>query len=191
MFAWIQVDPQDDWWVIREGEVDGDPTMVREFVDAVESDLGLAVARRLIDPNMGRSPASSSRGVTWQDEFDKVGLVTDLADSSEVGRSRINEMLMPDPISRRPRFMFHSLCEKTIFQMTRFVWDDYRQALEKAQKQKPKEKNDDFPAILRYFANAEPSFDSLREGTKVVHRGSMHSGMHRHVVRAPSYAGRA
>ena len=190
MFAWIQIGPDDDWWVIREGTVDGDPTMVREYVDAVESDLGLAVARRLIDPNMGRSPASSSRGVTWQDEFDKVGLVTDLADSSEVGRSRINEMLIPDRISRRPRLMVHTLCTQMIHQMTRFVWDDYRQALEKAQKQKAKEKNDDFPAILRYFANSEPSFHQLRDGQRIVRRSEMGPRAHRNVVRAPSFAGR-
>jgi len=169
--------------------VDGDPVQVREYVDRVESSLGLGIARRLIDPNMGRSPASSSRGVTWQDEFDRVGLVTDLADSSEVGRSRINEMLIPDASTRRPRLLVHSLCEKTISQMTRYVWDDYRQSLEKAQKQKPKEKHDDFPGILRYFANSEPSFYNLREGTRIVRRGSMKQS-HRRTVRTPSYAGR-
>jgi hypothetical protein len=191
MFAWIQIGPDDDWWVIREGIEEGGPIAVREHVDRVESELGLAIARRLIDPNMGRSPASSDRGVTWQDEFDKVGLVTDLADSSEVGRTRINEMLTPDKISRRPRLMFHSLCEKAIFQMTRFVWDDYRQALEKAQKQKAKERHDDFPAILRYFANSEPSFNNLREGTQIVRRSSMKPRQRMSVARAPSYAGRA
>jgi len=188
MFAWIQVDPSDDWWVIREGQCDGDPTQVRAIVDAVESDLGLGVARRLIDPNMGRNPSSSSRGVTWQDEFDKVGLVTDLADSSEVGRSKINEMLKPDPYTRRPRLMVNSLCEKMIFQMTRYVWDDYRQSLEKAQKQKPKEKHDDYPAILRYFANGEPLFYNLREGTRIVRRGSMKPRRDIKRVRVPSYA---
>jgi len=191
MFAWIQVGPDDDWWVIREGIVEGDPTAVREYVDRVESDLGLGIARRLIDPNMGRSPASSSRGVTWQDEFDKVGLVTDLADSSEVGRSRVNEMLIPDSVSRRPRLMINSLCTQMVFQMGRFVWDDYRQSLEKSQKQKPKEKHDDFPAILRYFANSEPSFYNLREGTRIVRRSSMKPGPRPAVARAPSYAGRA
>jgi hypothetical protein len=191
MFAWIQVSPDDDWWVIREGQVDGDPTEVREYVDRVESSLGLSVTRRLIDPNMARSPASSSRGVTWQDEFDRVGLVTDLADSSEVGRSRVNEMLMPDRISRRPRLMMHTLCENAIFQMTRFVWDDYRQNLEKAQKQKAKEKHDDYPAILRYFANSEPLFNNLREGTRIIRRNEMVGHRQRHrSARAPSNIGR-
>jgi hypothetical protein len=195
MFAWIQVSPDDDWWVVREGEVDGDPTQVREYVDRVESGMGLGIARRLIDPNMGRSPASSSRGITWQDEFDRVGLVTDLAEDSEVGRSRINEMLRPDAMTRRPRLMVHTLCEKMISQMTRYVWDDYKQALEKAQKQKPKEKHDDFPTILRYFANAEPKFRDLREGTRIVRRNDPRvkaaSRSHRPpVVRSPSYAGR-
>lgn len=191
MFAWIQIDPSDDWWVIREGEVDGDPTMVREYVDRVESDLGLGVARRLIDPNMARNLSSSSRKIMWQDEFDGVGLVTDLAESdTETGWSRVNVMLKPDPHTRRPRLMVHSSCEKMIFQMTRFVWDDYRQALEKPQKQRPKEKHDDFPAILRYLANSEPSFHNLREGNRIVRRGSMKQRGHRTTVRSPSFAGR-
>lgn len=195
MFAWIQIGGDDTWWVIREGMVDGDPRQVREFCDKVETDLGLSVVRRLIDPNMGRSPASSVRGVTWQDEFDKVGLTTDLADSSEVGRTRINEMLMPDAATRRPRIMVHSLCERMIFQMTRYVWDDYRQALEKSQKQKAKDKNDDFPTILRYLANSEPTFRNLVDGTRVVHRNdkkirSTNERHRRRVARAPSYAGR-
>ncbi len=187
-FAWIQISPDDDWWMIREGMEEGGPEAVRKHVDAVEAELGLGIAMRLIDPNMGRSPSSATRGIVWQDEFDNVGLVTDLADSSDVGRTRVNEMLTPDAGSRRPRLMMHSTCTTAIYQMTRFVWDDYRQALEKDIKQKPKQKNDDFPAIWRYLANAEPTFRSLTAGTQVVHR-SRDAGAHasrRQVVRQPS-----
>jgi hypothetical protein len=48
-----------------------------------------------MDPNMGLSPASSKRGVTWLDEFAAVGLNFALADDSDVGRGRINEYLRP------------------------------------------------------------------------------------------------
>lgn len=194
MFAWIQISPEDDWWVVREGEVDGSPEDVRAYVDRVESGLGLGVARRLIDPNMGRNLSSSSRKVTWQDEFDAVGLITDLATSdTETGWQRINAMLRPDPLTRRPRLMVDVSCEKTIFQMQRYVWDDYRQALEKAQKQKPKEKHDDFPGILRYLANSDPTFYDLREGNRIIHRNDpmmreANRRAHRSVVRAPSMA---
>jgi hypothetical protein len=100
-------------------------------------------------------------------------------------------MLMPDPSTRRPRLMVNSLCESMIFQLSRFVWDDYRQSLEKAQKQRPKEKHDDYPAILRYFANDEPSFMNLREGNRIVRRGSMKRGRNgRNTVRTSSFAGR-
>jgi hypothetical protein len=92
-------------------------------------------------------------------------------------------MLIPDRTSRRPRLMVHTLCTQLIHQMTRFVWDDYRQALEKAQKQKAKEKNDDFPAILRYFANSDPSFHQLRDGQRIVRRSEMRSGEYRNAGR--------
>ena len=120
-------------------------------------------------------------------------MLTDLAESSEVanqvGRARVNEMLRPDSLSRKPRLMIHSTCTKTIHQMNRFVWDDYRQNLEKGQKQKPKEKNDDFPGILRYFANSEPLFKNLRDGGRIIRRSSMRPNRGDRVrVRAPSYA---
>jgi len=83
--------------------------------------------------------------------------------------------------------MIHSMCEKMIFQMERFVWADYRQTLEKGQKQTPKEKHDDYPAILRYFANSDPLFYNLREGNRIIHRGSM-KARHRETVRAPLQA---
>ena len=57
----------------------------------------------LFDPNMGRSPSGTDRETTWQDAFDKAGLVCDLADDSDVGRAQLNVYLRPDPDTRRPR----------------------------------------------------------------------------------------
>lgn len=192
MFAWVQIDPSDDWWVLREGQMDGDPTEVRQYCDRVEGGLGISMAARLIDPNMGRSPSSASRGVTWQDEFDRAGLVTDLADDSEVGRARVNEMLRPDPRTRSPRIHVHPSCETLIHQMKRYVWDDYKQSLEKDQKQRPKTKNDDFPTILKYLANMEPTFSFLHGGPRIVRRMGRNRDSRSHVtrtVRTPGYGG--
>jgi hypothetical protein len=66
MGLWVMVDPSDDWWVVDEFAVDGDPTDVRKLVDEIEIRHGLQVATRLMDPNMGASPSSSKRGRTWQ-----------------------------------------------------------------------------------------------------------------------------
>ena len=170
MFIWVQVTPQDDFWQIAEGEVDGDPADVKDYVNGIETDLNLNVVRRLIDPNMGRSPSSSRRGVVWQDEFDNVGLVTDTADDSAVGRRRFDELLKPCSKTLEPRIRIHPRCSVTVHQIKRYVWDDHKRALDKDMKQTPKTKNDDYPTLWKYLMNLEPTFDFLRDSGGYIRR---------------------
>jgi len=171
MGLWAQIDPNDDVQVVHEFEMDADPADLRDYVYGVETSYGLRVAERLIDPNMGRTPASAIRGVTWQDEFQNVGLNCSLADDSDVGRARINEYLRPDNRTLRPRLVFSSRCQKAIHQMKRYVWDNYRRQDEKDLKQTPRRKNDDFPTLLKYLLNMNPQFALLNYGAPVIHRG--------------------
>lgn len=168
MFLWAQIDPKDDVWVVQEGSCEEEPTVVKKVADMVEGDMSLLVVRRLIDPNMGRSPSGVKREVAWQDEFEMAGIACDLADDSDVGRGRVNEYLKPDPDTRRPRLIIHPRCTHTINQMKRYVWDNYKEALEKDLKQKPKDKYDDYPTMLKYLLNLDPTFNSLRQGGAVI-----------------------
>ena len=165
---WAVIDPADDIWVVAEAQIDDDPAEVHEKCREIEDRLGLPVATRLIDPNMGRSPASAKRNVTWQDEFDSAGLYYELADDTDVGRARVNEFLKPDDRTRRPRLHIHERCQDTNFQLKRYVWAEHKFAAEKALKQKPREKNDDFPTMLKYLMNYQPRFDYLNGGAPVI-----------------------
>ena len=170
MMCWVQISPQDDWWEIAEVEVDGDPVDVRKRCDEIEMEHNLVVAKRLVDPNIARSPSGATRGVTWQDEFARAGLILDLADDSDVGRQRVNDMLVPDEHTLSPRYHIHPRCKTTIRQMKRYRWDDYKRQSERDLKQKPKERDDDYPTLLKYLGNVEPTFRWLREGPRVIHR---------------------
>jgi len=117
---------------------------------------------------MGRSPSGTRREITWQDEFEATGLVFELADDSDIGRSRVNEYLKPDDRTQTPRLLFSDTCQRAIFQMKRFVWDDYKRKEEKDLKQKPRDKNDDFPAMLRYLMNHLPQYRDLKSGGEVL-----------------------
>jgi hypothetical protein len=176
MWLWGLVDPSDDIWVAAEGALDGDPSEVRDAAFETEARYGLQTTVRLIDPNMARSPASSQRGVTWQDEFEHVGLRCDLADDGDPGRSRINEFLKPDYRLYRPRLHVHPRCQTTIAQMKRYTWDEHRASLEKDLKQKPRAKNDDYPTLLKYLMNYEPSFTFLHGGAPVIRRAGTRKG---------------
>lgn len=168
MGLWAQILPDDDIQIIDEIEMDADPADLRNAIFNIEQSYGLRISDRLIDPNMGLSPASSHRGVTWLDEFNSVGLNFSLADDSDVGRGRINEYLRPDKRTLRPRIVWARKCQKSIFQMKRYVWDNFRRADEKDLKQTPKRKNDDFPTCTKYLLNSSPSFALLHRGAPVV-----------------------
>ena len=172
---WVQVSPSDDWFVVADKQVDGDCVDVKKACDELESEMGLFVAQRLTDPNMGASPAGSSRTngrpVTWQQEFERAGLRLDLADDSSVGRARINTMLKPDQDTLQPRLVIHPRCKDTVYQISRYVWDNFSSKVDKDQKQTAKDKYSDFPSLLKYLANSEPSFRFLKSGAQILTRG--------------------
>jgi hypothetical protein len=170
MMLWAQIDPQDDWWIVADGKIEGDCAETKKFANEMEQRHSLFVARRIMDPNMGASPSGQRREISWQDEFSAAGLACELGDDSGVGRSRVNTFLKPDPHTLRPRLVIHPRCKDAIYQTQRFVWDEFSKNVDRDQKQKPKEKYDDYPALLRYLANSEPSFQLLRDGGRVLKR---------------------
>lgn len=162
MFLWAQINAADDIFVCAEGECDGDPTSLRDTVLDMEKFYHLSrISARLIDPNMGRSPSSSDRQKTWGSEIEAAGLPVEEADDSDVGRKMINEYLKVDRKTRRPRLVVHPRCQKTIYQMKRYVWDNYRRQDERDLKQTPRDKYDDYPTMLKYLLNYNPSFRVL------------------------------
>lgn len=170
MYAWAQITPSDDIRIIADGECQGGAEeLVKEVFD-LEEQMKIYVGTRLIDPLMGRSPASSKREITWQDEFDKAGLLMELADNSSVGREKLNTYLKPDEYTLFPRFILNERCHLSAFQMKRYVWDDFKTSLEKDLKQKAKAKNDDYPTLFKYLMNFNPSFTWLNEGAPVIKR---------------------
>jgi hypothetical protein len=170
MSAYFCITPNDDWWMIANLECKGDPTDMRVMCDEVEAEFGFRIVRRLMDPRMGGSVSGARRDRTWQDEFDAAGLYCDLAQAADgdVGRAPVDFMLRPDKRSRKPRFLIHPRCGPAIHQFKRFMWDDWKANSDKSQKQKVKELYDDYPAITRYFALEEPSFEGLMHGPRMI-----------------------
>lgn len=160
MLTWVQTTPNEDYEVLKTVQVEGGAEAVRDEVDRIESDLQFRHVTRLMDPNMGASPSGAKRGITWQDEFDTVGLRFDLADDSSVGRARMNDFIKPDRLFRRPRLRVDPSCTDLIFQMKRYVWDDPKQQEGKDVVQTPLRVNDDFPTLLKYLFNFLPNASS-------------------------------
>lgn len=178
MMQWVAVDGNDDYSVLYCAEVEDEPDEVKKVCDQIERQFHFNVCLRLMDPNMGASPSGSRREVSWQDEFANAGIPCELASDSDVGRSRVNEYLKPDYHTRRPRLRWHiDYCKPAIYQMKRFAWDDFKHAETRDQKQKPKPKYDDYPALARYLMNAEPSCQMLKFGPQIIRpKGQMVSG---------------
>ena len=176
MFCWAQIDPSDDIWVVNEGQMDADPADFAANVFDMESSMGLNVVARIMDPNMGRSPASAKRNITWQDEFTEAQIFCDLADDSDVGRGRVNEYLRPDQYRLMPRLHVHQRCQVMIYQMKRYSWDEHKLRVDRDVKQKPRQKYDDFPTMLKYLLNYDPRFTWLYHGAPVIQRTGKRKG---------------
>lgn len=155
--VWVQVTPNEDYEVVATAQVEGGAEAVRDTVHEVEGRLQHNYVTRLMDPNMGASPSGAKRELTWQNEFDNVGLRFDLADDSSVGRARLNDFIKPDKATRWTRLRVDPSCGDLVFQMCRHIWADHKQQEGKDQKQEILRVNDDFPALLKYLMNYLPT----------------------------------
>ena len=173
MGEWVAVTPSDELLHVDIIMEDVDVADFSAKVKEREVALGLNVAMRLMDPNLGESPSGSRRGVTWRQEFEDCGLRCNPADDNfEIGKGRINQALRPDGRTRRPRLSWHPRCTRAIWQYKRYVWGEWARyrGEDKDPKQKPREKEDDFPAMDRYLMNYDPTFDGLRGLGTILHR---------------------
>ncbi len=179
--SWVAVDPTDDLWQVAELEVNDEPVEVKKAVDRLESDHHLQVCKRIMDPNMGESPDSSSKRTTdkVRESFDKVGLRCDMADDDQItGRSRVKEYLKPDARTRRPRLHVFQTCARTNSQMNKWCWAEWARYSADTRDPKPAtmNKNDDFPKNLIYAVNCQPTFAGLRMGMRPIKRPGRRKG---------------
>lgn len=165
--AWAQVTPNEDYEIIATRQVEGGAEAVRDAVKEVEDKFQFRSVVRLMDPNMGASPSGATRELTWQMEFDNVGLRFDLADDSSVGRARMNDFIKPDRMFKRSRFRVDPSCDDFSFQMKRYVWADLKNQEGKDVVQEPLRLHDDFPTLAKYLFNFMPTATSI---TPVVHK---------------------
>lgn len=174
MMTWIGVSPNDEFFHLAEMQIDGEPDEVAQQVLRMEGEMSMNIAQRIIDPNMGQAPSGRRRHVRWVEDFEAAGLSCELGDDNfEVGKTRINNLLKPDPRTRKPRMIWHPRCAKAIYQYKRYVFDEWARYSDREPKQAPKPKNDDYPAMDRYFVNEDPSFDGLRYRGRVWTRPSV------------------
>lgn len=171
--AWYALDPFDKLTQVAELEVDDEPIIVRKQVEDLERNLNLNVVKRIIDPNMGKSPSGTSgrRNRTVQEDFADAGLRCDLADDNrDTARAHIRERLKPDERTEEPMFRVFNTCKRTIFQMLRYSWDEYaRYSNVRDPKPKPRELHDDFPSLLGYVVNEQLTF-RLISGSQRIER---------------------
>jgi hypothetical protein len=170
MWLHVQVDPSDDLWVVSCGENAREPMDTAADIYQQERENRLSIAQRIMDPNMGRSPASAkNREETWQDVFDQAGLRCDLASDSAVGRALFDEFLIPDRYRGQPRIHFRQgVTGLAVDQIKRYAWDNYKVRDERAVKEVPRDKYDDYPTLVKYAMNANLSFNVLREGAPII-----------------------
>lgn len=125
----------------------------------------------IMDPNRGGQ--IQKNGTSWAQDFEGEGYYVQMgSDDIHTGHSRMHSYFFCDLGSPIPRMRFTENCRGKggpIWQLTRYSWEDWAsRRIEKDAKEKPKDKNKDFPDICRYAAVAELEFDVLRAGYNIL-----------------------
>ena len=170
--GWFAITPSDDLILTHELEKDGDiPDVVRE-IRSVEEANRITPAKRLMDPNIGTERNDRlERGWTLREAFGREGIRCDLAiDDVTVGIQNVNDYLRPDPHTRKPRFQVFRSCEKFIYGMQRFTFDEWVRAGDRDPKEKVRDKFKDFPDLVRYAVNDRPTYHGYKVGLAFQHR---------------------
>ena len=177
--GWFAITPSDDVVLVAEAEADGTAGDVKRVIDEVEQRQRLFVRKRLMDPNIA-TETNDKMGRNWtiRKAYDDVGLRCDLAnDEINVGIAEVKELLKPDARTRRPRFRAFSTCQRFVYGMTHWSWDEHARVGDKEPKEKVRDKAKDFPDLIRYLALDKPDFARYARGTQIV-RGPIRQYAH-------------
>jgi len=169
------VTPDDEIIWFHYLTVRGAPSEIFKVLDKHEAEFpqGRPVLT-LMDPNRGR--AIQINGRSWDMEFEEQGYSVYLGvDDVHFGHSCVREYLKYDPTDpeSKPRMRFSRSClgkGGPIHQMLRYSWDDFHNRKDRDLKEKTKDRNKDFPDIVRYTCVAEPTFSDLKHGPKIIDR---------------------
>ena len=170
--GWFAVTPSDDVVMVAEAEADGTATDVRRVIDDVETRLKLFVRKRLMDPNIATETNDKiQKGWTIRRAYDEAGIRCDLAnDEINAGIQNVSELLKPDRKTRRPRLRVFSTCQKFIYGMSHWSWDEHVRTGDKEPKEKVRDKAKDFPDLIRYLANDRPTYRKYALGAQIVRK---------------------
>ena len=165
--AWFTIDPLDQWWQVAELEVEGDAQAVKDACEALEAEHGWHPVWRKGDPKMPYQTNQFTRTAGGQafsikKAFEEVGFhFMDAVSDMALGINRVQEALKVSPYTRQPRLRVSDRCPKTIYQTTHFVWEGSHRT-DPQLREKPSKKNSDFPALLRYMANDDPTWATVQ-----------------------------
>ena len=178
--AWFKVDPQDGWWQVAEKDIEGDAGQVRTQVEAFEREHGLHPFWRKGDPKITIQPNQfarefNGRPFTIREAFEEVGFWFEDANTNfTVGRERILAAWQPNPYTRMPKLRIHRSCTRTAYQVGHFTWETSARRDGTVTKELPGRRHSDFPALLRYLANDDPTWRMVQlvRSAEPVHVGA-------------------
>lgn len=166
---WVKVDQNDDWWIVDEIEIDpyGGPATVRQRIEEHEEMTGLAARLiwRKLDSKM-TVQKNEYAGEHWTigKALRDAGLEFDDANvSKETGYATLRDAMRVNPWTRQPRLHVLRRCQKLVYQMTHFVWDEHARRTDRDVKEIEKDAHSDFPACLRFLGNDDPRWELITD----------------------------
>jgi len=162
---YAQINPHDelllfDWALPTPGPTE----QIFQELRLVEQNHPSRPVVTIMDPNRGA--AKQLGGESWEDTWGEAGYSVQLGiDNLDFGHTAVRNYLTIGECGR-PKLQFSEKCRGRggpIFQFMRYSWEDWAKGskMEKDSKEKPKQKNKDFPDCVRYLCAAQVSFDGL------------------------------
>jgi phage terminase large subunit-like protein len=149
-----------DWFLVPSGPL----TEVFKTIKEREHTHTAPTTLVVMDPNRGK--AKQIDGKSWMEEFEEHDYPVVLGiDDLNFGHTQLREALLYSE-DHPPMMQWMEACRGKfgpIYQMLRYTWEDWSRGsrFEKDVKEKPRQKNKDFPDIHRYVAAAHLDFELL------------------------------
>jgi phage terminase large subunit-like protein len=169
--------PQNETVLVGYGLFKGDITEIFKQLDSKILEIGIPKASPIriavMDPNRGS--ARQINKISWQQVFEEQGYDVVLGnDDLNIGHAKMFEAFRINPNTGRPSLMITNNCRGRmgpIWQLQRYSWDEWATSKMRSTrdvKEKPKDRDKDFPDIFRYVMMAGLDFKGLTKGHEVI-----------------------
>lgn len=173
--GFFTMSPEGETIMFGYGLFKGNITQLFEQLDAKIKELRLPRKPTMVVMDPNRGSAQQINSISWEQVWSENGYDVILGnDNINIGHAKMFEAFRVNESTGRPSFMFTQSCRGRggpIWQFQRYSWDEWASSKMRSArdvKEKPKDRDKDFPDVVRYVIMERFSFDALSKGHQII-----------------------